>query len=177
MYYVIQTAPGKERETKIMIEKLVSKDKFSRCFFLTRDVRKKFRGEWRTVTQRLFPGYVFIESEDVLNLYIEAYHVPMLTKFLGREKDLFLPLNPRETGWLDKLTAKGAHVPISKVGITEGDKVVFLSDPLMELEGYVKKLDLHRRIAEVEVDFLGGKRIFYLGIELVGNTVVVQGEK
>lgn len=172
MYYVIQVAPGKERDTELMIEKLIRNDLFTRCFFLTRDMRKKFRGKWKLVHEKLLPGYVFMECEDILAIYEEARHVPMLTKFLGRDDDFFVALGTAETQWIDKLTSCGPHVPVAKVyipldGLQKGDKVILLESPLKDLEGYIKKFDIHHGYVAVEVEFMGKMTIFHLGIEAV----------
>lgn len=171
MYYVIQTAPGKERETEQMIEKLVNRDLYTRCFFLTRDMRRKFHGKFRVVTQKLLPGYVFLESEDIRGLYMAAKQIPTLLRFLGREEDLFVALNPTESEWVDRLTTQGAHVPLSKVCIRtdlkEGDGITILSEPLAGLAGYLKKIDRHRSHAEIEIEFMGEKRTIYLGVEFI----------
>ena len=95
MFYVIQTAPAKEYETKIMIEKLVGENLFTRCFILTRDMRKKIKGEWKTVEQKLFPGYIFIETDKVTDLYLSSKNVPVLTKFIGREEKIFEALTEK----------------------------------------------------------------------------------
>ena len=36
----------------------------------------------------------------------------------------------------------------------------------MRIGHLVKKVDLHRRIAEVEADFMGERQTLYLGIEI-----------
>ena len=45
--------------------------------------------------------------------------------------------------------------------------VTILSGPLKDMEGYIKKIDLHRRIAKVEVDFMNQKTLLHLGIEMI----------
>ena len=47
--------------------------------------------------------------------------------------------------------------------------MTILSGPLKSVEGQIKKINLHRRIAEVEVDFMNRKTVVYLGIEMVGK--------
>ena len=37
------------------------------------------------------------------------------------------------------------------------------------MEGYIRKIDLHRRIAKVEVEFMNRKTVIHLGIEMVGK--------
>ena len=57
------------------------------------------------------------------------------------------------------------EVQISRVSVSEDDKITILSGPLKNMEGCIKKIDLHRRIAKVEVDFM--KTVIHLGIEMV----------
>ena len=38
---------------------------------------------------------------------------------------------------------------------------------MKDMEGMVKKINLHKRTAEVEVEFMGRKTAVYLGIELL----------
>ena len=58
---------------------------------------------------------------------------------------------------------------ISQVSVSEDDEITILSGPLKNMEGYIKKIDLHRRIAKVEVDFMNRKTVIHLGIEMVGK--------
>ena len=60
------------------------------------------------------------------------------------------------------------EVGLSQV-TAEGDAVVVLSGPLKSMEGRIKKLNLHKRIAEIEVEFMNRKTILHLGIEIVGK--------
>ncbi len=59
------------------------------------------------------------------------------------------------------------EVPVSQISVSENDAVTILSGPLKNVEGQIKKINLHRRIAEVEVDFMNRKTVIHLGIEMV----------
>lgn len=173
-YYVIQVAPGAEGRTSAWIGARVNGELYGRCFYPLRHVRKKFHGEWRDCHEKLIPGYVFVTSSRVEELYLELKRVPLLTKLLGRsDGELFIPLAAGEAEWLEKVTADSAEVPLSRVHVSEGDAVTVLGGPLKDMEGYIKKINLHRRIAEVEVDFMGRKTVIHLGIELVGKDLKV----
>ena len=50
--------------------------------------------------------------------------------------------------------------------MAEDGSIRFLSGPLRQVESMVRKVNLHERIAEIETDFLGEKRVLYLGIEI-----------
>lgn len=170
MYYVIQVAPGTEQKTEALIKERVETGLYNRCFHPLRHVRKKFRGEWRDLHEKLMPGYVFITSDTIADLYPELRRVPALTKLLGRnEGEIFVPLAAGEAEWLEKITAGGTEAGLSQVAVAEGDKVMILSGPLMDMEGRVRKINLHKRIAEVEVHFMNRETVIHLGIELVGK--------
>ncbi len=170
-YYVIQVAPRAEANTEALIRARLDARLYSRCFHPLRHVRKKFRGQWQDIHEKLLPGYVFLTAPSAPELYEGLRQVPALTKLLGRnEGNLFVSLLPEEIQWLEKVTAGGDEVRISLVTVSEGDVVTVVDGPLKDLEGHVKKIHLHRRIAEVEVNFMGRKTVIHLGIELVGKT-------
>lgn len=169
-YYVIQVAPGAEVRTETLIGARVDKRLYKDCFHPLRHVRKKFHGEWKDSHEKLIPGYVFIISGCIEELYRELKHVPALTKLLGHsEGRLFIPLSSGEAEWLEKVTAGGTEAPLSRIAVSEGDEVTVLEGPLKDMEGNIKKINLHRRIAEVEVEFMGRKTIIHLGIEIVAK--------
>ena len=59
-------------------------------------------------------------------------------------------------------------VGLSKVAVGENQRIKIISGPLKNLEGQIKKINLHKRVAEVEVRLLGRRRTLYLGIEIEG---------
>ena len=170
MYYVIQVATGTEETVERGIRRLVSQDVYGKCFYPTRVMRKKLRGEWREISEKLIPGYVFIASDDSQGLNEALRGIPALTKLLGREGDAFIGLSQSEEEWLLGLISPEedrTEVGLSTVEIDENDKVTVLDGPLKGMLGKIKKIDLHRRHAEVEVDFMKRTILLYLGFELV----------
>ena len=133
-------------------------------------MKKKIRGEWKELREKLLPGYVFIVSDDIEELYLRLRYVPAFTKLLGKDGGQFFPLPEHEVEWLKKITGSAdsrMEAEISRVSVSEDDVVTILSGPLKDMEGYIKKIDLHRRIALVEVDFMNQKTVIHLGIEMV----------
>ena len=170
MYYVIQVASGMEDKVEEQIGIIVEKGIYQHCFHPIRHVKKKIRGEWKELREKLLPGYVFIVSDDIEELYLRLRYVPAFTKLLGKDDGQFVPLPEHEVEWLKKITgAAGGRMEaeLSRVSVSEDDVVTILSGPLKSMEGYIKKIDLHRRIAKVEVDFMNRKTVIHLGIEMV----------
>lgn len=172
-YYVIQVSPGKEKDTELFIAKRIAKEVCSSCFHPVRHVRKKFHGEWMDRLEKLLPGYVFLSSEDAEELFFALKEIPMLTKLLGWELESFTALTYQETEWLEALISVDrdgrmtGEVPLSQIEINENDEIRILSGPLQNMEGMVKRINLHKRIAEVEVEFMGRMIVLHLGIEMV----------
>lgn len=170
MYYVIQVAAGMEEKVEKQIRSVVGEELYSRCFHPMRCIKKKFRGEWIELHEKLLPGYVFITSDCIQELYKKLKYVPAFTKLLGKEDETFISLPDDEIEWLEQITKsqdQSMEVSLSRVSVSEDDVVTILSGPLKDMEGYIRKIDLHRRIAKVEVNFMNRKTLIHLGIEMV----------
>ena len=178
MYYVLYVGDGKEQHAENFIRSYVPEQFYSHCFHLQRHMKKKFRGSWCDSYSKLIPGYIFVESDQIEDFSEKAMKTLLPLKVLGMEKDregeFFRPLDERETAWIKMLTPGSSlkdpddmcyMVELSRVSIGEDGKVSILSGPLKHLQSQIKKFNLHKRIAEVEMDFMGNQSSLYLGIE------------
>ena len=171
MWYVMQVISGQENRTVFLVEEIVSKRALESCFVPERKLKKKFRGAWHEVTEKLFPGYVFMISKRPRLLYEELKQIPALTRMLGRCGEYFTPLSEEDVCMMEKLQngkdgGGNLEVEISKVAVEDGNQVRILSGPLVDLERQIKKVNLHKRIAEVEMDFMGDRILINFGIEI-----------
>lgn len=177
--YVLQVAPGEEEKAETYIKKMLPAGSWEKCFHPTRIVRKKFHGKWVEMRERLLPGYVFVTAEDAAGLYVQLQKIPILTKFLGKDGEYFVKLAKEEEQWLNRLLGPGnpsaggkggEEVGLSQIAFDEGNEVRIVSGPLKDMQGLVRKINLHKRVAEVEVPFMSGSTVIYLGIEMVERT-------
>jgi len=174
MWYVMQVISGQENQTARQVEKRIPEEIMENCFVPVRRLRKKFHGTWHEVTEKLFPGYVFMITDQPWLLYEELKKIPTLTKVLGRCGEYFTPLSEVDVQMMEKLQdgmgeKENLEVEISKVTVEEGNHIRILEGPLKNLEGKIKKVNLHKRIAAVEMEFMGNKSVVHLGIEMVGR--------
>ena len=157
MYYVIQVKTGKEQKAiEDIIKNNHSHDSHFDVFAPYRKEKRKYKGEEKEVIQRCFPGYIFVETDDVKQLFIDLYWTPGFTKLLGREADTnnFVPLNADESRMIDILYSRNTNriTEISNIEVKEGQIVRVLDGPLslLGLEAKIKKVDLHKRKVVVE---------------------------
>ena len=177
MWYVMQVISGQENRSALLVEKILSQGTVTNCFVPMRRLRKKYHGQWREVTEILFPGYVFMITEQPQLLYEELKKIPALTRLLGRCEEYFTPLSQADIQMMERLQnghsqiEKGGNleVGISKVAVEEGNRIQILSGPLKNMEGQIKKVNLHKRIVEVEMEFMRNRSLLHLGIEMVGK--------
>ena len=71
MWYVIWTEARSEYQLKSRIEKDIDNSLYSRCWVPTKTEQRKLDGKYTEVERILFPGYIFIDTEDPEKLHIE----------------------------------------------------------------------------------------------------------
>ena len=128
---------------------------------------RRWKGEWHKRTERLTPGYLYVETSDVEKLALQLRRVPAFAKLLGNN-EVFIPLNNDEVAWLNAFTGNDRRVIEMSEGIMEGSKVIVLRGPLMGHEAEIKRVDRHRRTAELEIRMLGRVKTIRLGLEKKG---------
>ncbi len=171
MWYVMQVMSRQEGRTVRMLEQSLSREILTRCLIPMRRRKKKFHGQWQEVTEMLFPGYVFLVTDTPQLLYDELKNVPAMTKLLGSCEEPFTPLSEPDVQFLMKLQGDKdiGETGLSQVAVGEGRQVRILSGPLKNLEGKIQKINLHKRIAIVETEFMGNRSLLHLGIEIVNE--------
>ena len=115
MWYVVQTVAGREFAVCRLIESLVEDDVLQECFVPRYEVQKQFRGQWRTCTATLFPGYLIVVTDRVDELESQLRRVPAFAWVLSNDGG-FVPLERDEVAWIDAFTEKGHRT----VGVSEG---------------------------------------------------------
>ena len=156
MYYVIQVKTGKEQETIEMIRKCKKSTSDFDIFSPFRKELRKYNGQFKEVIIRCFPGYIFVETNNIEQLFFDLYWVPGFTKILGREglTHNFVPLTEEEARTINILYGKRNNrvTEISDIEIHDGDKITILDGPLVGLKTKIVKTFLHKR--KVRVGFV-----------------------
>ena len=65
MWYVMQVRTGREEETISMVRQYTTNSHMGECFLPRYEQKKKYAGAWHLVQALLFPGYVFVETEEM----------------------------------------------------------------------------------------------------------------
>lgn len=145
MWYVMQVRTGTEENIRCQCQRLISSDILKRCFIPYYQQKKRFQGKWHIQERILFPGYVFLIAENLEQLAENLRKVTGMTRLLGTEEQL---------------------VAMS-TGIIENDQVRILTGPLQGMEGYIRKINRHKRKAWVSIEMFGRSVDMEVGLEIV----------
>lgn len=168
MWYVVQVRTGSEESIRTQCQKKLSESVMERCFIPYYEEKRKIRGTWTTIQKVLFPGYVFIISEKVDELYHQLKQILGLTKLIGTGQEI-VPLTEEEQNFLMSFGGEKQIVSMSE-GIIEGKQVRVLEGPLQGWEGMIRKIDRHKRKAWIEVELFGRMQQVQVGLEIVEKT-------
>lgn len=175
MYYVVQVKTGKEQEAIDDILKNKPDDPNFDVFTPHRKGIRKYKGVEKEVIERCFPGYVFVETNDVQALFVQLYWTPGYTRLLGREADTynFVPLDKDESRMIDILYARNNDriTEISNIEVREGEMIRVLDGPLAGLETQIKKVNLHKRKVTIEYMMCGRLVTSDIAINIVTNII------
>ncbi|MCR4842842.1 MAG: antiterminator LoaP [Eubacterium sp.] len=164
MWYVIQVRTGRENIIRDTCCALIRQGD-EEVFVPESVLRKHIAGEWVDIKRPMFPGYVFFDTDDAESLYMRLKAIPTMTKVL-KTGESFSPMSPAEQAVFDRILGNERVLAMSE-GIIEGDVVKVAAGPLSYLEGSIVKIDRHKKMAIIEVDFLGQKKRIKAGLEIV----------
>lgn len=165
MWYVIQVFTGKEEIMKELCEYEISKKVLEQCFIPYYEEMKKYLGEWHKEKKILFPGYIFAVTDKIDELYAELKKVQGFTKILG-DQTCLIPLTEGETAFIERFGGEEHIVEMSQ-GMIENDRIIITEGPLSGLEGCIKKIDRHKRKAEIQIEMFGRIVDAAVGLEII----------
>ncbi len=167
MWYVAQVESGKELQTKDICSRLIGTDLLVECFIPMYERFKSYSGIWQKKLEVLFPGYLFIQTNNINLLFHALKSVPKLTKILGIDYD-FIPIDKSEEAFLAKFFNQKYTIEMSK-GFIVGENAHILEGPMINFKGKIKKIDRHKRTAYIEIEMFGRKTVAVIGLEVIAK--------
>jgi len=169
-WFVMFVKTGRELKVEKQIKEKFDIDMFY-PFTPMLETLYKTAGKVRKETKPMFPGYVFVESDISSHDFIQytrsmistSNDIIRLLKY-GDENEIAMRDEERST-FLSFFNDD--HCFESSSGIIVGDRVIIKSGPLKGWENKVRKIDRHKRIVWIEMDFMGDNRLVSVALEIV----------
>lgn len=164
-WYVVQVRTGSEESIQTQCIKNIQEAVLERCFIPRYEEKRRVQGRWLLQRKILFPGYVFMVTPNGALLHEQLKTIIGLTKILGTG-DTMVALKNEEVAFLEHFGGRGQVVAMSE-GIIAGTQVIITDGPLKGYEGYIKKIDRHKRKAWLELPMFGRLQRVQVGVEIV----------
>lgn len=144
--------------------------------FIPRYIMKiRYRKAWHDVEKVLFPGYVFIDTDQIDEVMKALRGVPMFTRALCRAEQV-APITVAEQEFLQNMMNENDIVDLSE-GFIIGDKVCVTRGALRNYTGAITKVDRHRRIAHLQIDLFGRPTPVQVGFAAVARLTTEEFEE
>ena len=153
---------GQEDRAAALIAK-IAQGAVEDCFVPMREVTHRKSGQWRRTLEKLFPGYVFVQTGTPEQVREALGRVPAFTRMLTSAGDTCLPLTADEVAWINAITNVDTHVMEMSEGVIEGDRVMVIRGPLRGCEARITRIDRHKRLAWVDMDMFGRNKTIRVG--------------
>ena len=169
MWYVIWAVARKERELINIITDKVPTDLYTRVWTPCKKELRRYAGVETIQDIILFPGYVFIDTDDPDAIHQYLYRYSSYIRFL-KDGESYSPVSDHERQVIEHFTGESGTAGISMGVITAG-RLHILDGPLIGMESHITRIDRHRRKAYVQIDnLLGEDRLLSFGLEVIEKT-------
>jgi transcriptional antiterminator NusG len=170
-WYIVHTYSGYEDRVKRALEQRIkfmdAADKIFQIEIPTEDEIEIRSGQRRTVTKKVFPGYVLVQMKMDDDSWNVVRNTPGITGFVGSGNKP-TPLAEEEVNAILKQMTEGA--PQVKVGFRKGESVRVVDGPFTDFVGVVDEINVAKgkvkvlltlfgRETSVELDFLQVQRL------------------
>lgn len=165
-WYVIQTYTGREERVVEMIQSIVPRRYYDECFVIySEQLRHRQQGNQIHILQ-MFPGYIFISTDDIKQFFGYLKTVPAMTKIMASDNFTFTPMWDEEADFLLSIMDSNHVVRLSYV-VTDGrNHVIRISEPLEKCKVQIQKYQFHKRYAVIRLQIKGREKEVKMGIIL-----------
>ncbi|NLN64430.1 MAG: antiterminator LoaP [Clostridiaceae bacterium] len=171
-WFVFHVQTGQERTACTFLNKLFD-NRESIAFIPQIKIIIKRSQFIRKELKPMFPGYVFIESILGEKIFISrAYEYTKFSScifYLLRNGNVDFGKVREEEKELLLSFCNNEYIVEDSKGFIAGDKVFIVSGPLQGKEGIIKKINRHKRRAEIELQCFGELRHISVGLEIVSK--------
>jgi transcription termination/antitermination protein NusG len=155
-WYVIHTYSGyEENVSENLKQRIESMDMEDKIFSILIPTEKKIKiknGKRKVVTEKIFPGYVFVEMLVTDDSWYVVRNTPNVTGFIGTGT-MPTPISDAEIKSLQK--RMGVEEPKYTIDCTVDSPVKIIDGPFKNFEGKVSAIDEERGKIKVMVSMFG----------------------
>jgi transcription termination/antitermination protein NusG len=158
-WYVVHTYSGYENKVKTNLEKRVEsmdmQDKIFRVMIPTEEEVELKDGKKKTVTKKVFPGYVLVEMIMTDDSWYVVRNTPGVTGFVGSAGSGSKPTPLKSTEVDTILKQMGVEDPKPRIDFVLKETVKVKEGPFAEFVGVIEEILPDKRKVKVHVNMFG----------------------
>ena len=112
-WYAVQVRTGREQATAELCLARIPRIILEDCIIPRFERMRRYQGDWHSEQPPMFPGYIFLVTEQVDILFAKLKQIPDLTKILGDGTE-FIPLTQEEVIFLKNMVNEAYIAEMSK---------------------------------------------------------------
>jgi transcription termination/antitermination protein NusG len=168
-WYILFVRTGREQQVECFLKESLNTDELT-PFIPMHEMLFKTTGIVKKEVKPLFPSYVFIESKVSEKKFMEKISVLLRSSSdilrLLRYSESEIAMRESEKQMLLSLCNENYYIEASS-GVIEGDKVKIIHGPLKGWESMVRKIDRHKKLAWIDLEFIGEVRLICVSLEII----------
>ncbi|MFK4467834.1 antiterminator LoaP [Bacillus sp. RC252] len=155
-----------------------------------RRLTERKQGKSYEIIKKIFPGYVFLNTQMNVEIYYELQQIPQYCRLLNQYDNHIKPdkkkskitmgnsventndvfsfskIDEEEMTQVLQLIGNGEVIDYSTLYV-ENAKVTVLDGPLKGKEGIIKKIDKRKKRARIALTFMGDEKVLDIGIQML----------
>lgn len=165
-WYVLQCRAGQEETIIRSCKQHISSEALVAAFSFRSERLWRMGGNWKLVEKRMFPGYVFLESNQPERLSKELDIYRKIFRVM-EEPAYMISVYKEEEQYLRGLCGEQHYLKMSYGYKDPANGTSFITrGPLKGIENQNIKCNWHRRFAQVEISVSRRNVIVWAGIEI-----------
>ena len=164
-WYAIFVMTGKEEQVKEEIDRILSTCDSPITYQLIiakREINERKNGNIRSVIKKMFPGYILLETDNVLKFYHLTRQCNYLIDIL-RHGEYFSEIKLEEIANIVYMMDDDGIIGNSDIYV-ENDRIIVTKGPLKNYDGFVKKIDKRKR--RITVLFFFNNKDHYIDLSI-----------
>ncbi|OAB42410.1 antiterminator LoaP [Paenibacillus glacialis] len=172
-WYALFVKNGREVLIADLLNKRFCPNELS-FFIPKRRVPEKREGRQFDTVKMLLPGYVLINTNMTNEIYYKLKKIPHIFRMLNKHETLneevhYYKIERREMEPIIQMSGGDGCIDYSDIKLS-GTNIVVVNGPLKGMESQIKKIDKHKKRAKLQLDFLGKRLQFDVGINIINPT-------
>jgi transcriptional antiterminator NusG len=156
-WYIVNTYSGHENKAKLTLLERVANaglgEFFGQVLVPTESVMETIKGQRRTMTRKMMPGYMFVQMMLDDRTFTLVKNTPKITGFLGGMKPT--PVPEKEITGVQTTAGDGKAKPKTKVVYEVGENVRIIEGPFANSTAAVTEVKADKQKLKVMVSMFG----------------------